>query len=1021
MKTLKVPEASQLEGNTQVEDEADATKHGPVPERSTQLPRPSKGGLKSGSPRNGTAGIADVPVPLLFCLSAYALLGSVTTLVGWFGNMPRLTDWFGTGISMLPNTAVAGALISVGVLLSLGTNLRAHHACRALALVVTFIGGATLLEHLFGVDFGLDRLFIDPQWGERAATTIGRMGPPACASFLLLGSAFWLFNSRARVRRFVPFFGLATLAISSLGIVGYLFHADPLFAHARLTGTSLQTATILFALGVAVIARMPEFEPMRTLRRDTAAGVLVRRALPFTILLPITLCGLFVIGRNALWFDRGMGAAMLALALLALFCGLLWWCSRAVRQHESVSNVAKTRLESLLSLMPAAVYACDAKGRITFYNPRAAELWGRKPKLNDDQERFCAVYKCWFGESLIKPEQTPMATAVREGKAFRGLEAIFERPDGTKLPVMVNIDPVFDAERKSAGAINVFQDITPIKRAEAALRVQQGQLEMELADSKLLREISATLVEEDNVEVLYQKLLDAAVGVMHSDMASMQVVDEKADGLRMLAWRGFGPDFGEIFKLNGRATRTSCSLARETKRRVVMSDVETCDFVTSSPVALEGHLKTGIRAVQSTPLLSRSGKMVGMLSTHWRQPYEPTERDLRLLDILARQAADLLERRQVHEKVATLAAVVENSGDAIITRNLDGLITNWNKGAERIFGYQAEEIIGKPVAVLIPLERQDEESTILARLGAGERVDHYETVRKGKDGALIDISLTVSLIRDAEGKVIGASKIARDVTELRKARETLARSHQELEKAVTERTASLTEAIAQMEEFSYSVSHDLRAPVRAMQGYAKVALEDYGSVLEAQGREYLNRIVRSGERMDRLIRDILTYSRLSRLENIVQPVALDMLVRDIISHYPEMQAARAQITLAGEMGSVMAHEPSLTQAISNLLANAVKFVAPGVKPEVRVYSEHRGDRLRLWFHDNGIGISPEYQHRLFGLFERIHPTEPYEGTGIGLAVVRKSVERMGGKVGMESNGQGSKFWIELPAAQVQVS
>jgi signal transduction histidine kinase len=139
-------------------------------------------------------------------------------------------------------------------------------------------------------------------------------------------------------------------------------------------------------------------------------------------------------------------------------------------------------------------------------------------------------------------------------------------------------------------------------------------------------------------------------------------------------------------------------------------------------------------------------------------------------------------------------------------------------------------------------------------------------------------------------------------------------------------------------------------------------------------------------------------------------------VRDIISHYPEMQPPRAEITMLGKLQSVIAHEPSLLQALSNLLSNAVKFVAPGVKPEVKLHSERQGNRLRLWVDDNGIGIKPEYRSRLFGLFERIHNGKQYEGTGIGLAIVRKSVERMGGKVGMESNGKGSQFWIELPSA-----
>src|SRR5204862_156663 len=194
------------------------------------------------------------------------------------------------------------------------------------------------------------------------------------------------------------------------------------------------------------------------------------------------------------------------------------------------------------------------------------------------------------------------------------------------------------------------------------------------------------------------------------------------------------------------------------------------------------------------------------------------------------------------------------------------------------FGYTAEETIGKPISMLIPAERQDEELGILAKLRQGQRIDHYETVRQRKDGTLLDVSLTVSPLRDASGRIVGASKIARDITELRKAREALAQSHQELEKRVAERTKSLTDAMAQMEEFSYSVSHDLRAPVRAMQGYAEAVLEDYADKLDPRGRDYLERILRGGSRMERLIHDVLTYSRLARCDIHLQPVSLQKLV-----------------------------------------------------------------------------------------------------------------------------------------------
>jgi PAS domain S-box-containing protein len=371
-----------------------------------------------------------------------------------------------------------------------------------------------------------------------------------------------------------------------------------------------------------------------------------------------------------------------------------------------------------------------------------------------------------------------------------------------------------------------------------------------------------------------------------------------------------------------------------------------------------------------------------------------------------------------------LAAVVESSDDAIITKDLDGIITSWNKSAERLFGYTAAEAIGEPVVMLIPEGRQDEEPNILARLRRGERIDHYETVRRRKDGSLLDISLTVSPVMNESGRIIGASKVARDITgrkrmdaELKRAWKQLAAANADLETRVAERTASLQRVIAQMEEFSYSVSHDLRSPIRAMKGFAAALLEDYGEKLDETGRDLLERIVRSGARMERLINDVLTYSRLARSEVELQPVAIDRLLPEIVQQYSEMQPPNAEVFIRQPLQPVMGHEASLTQAISNLLANAVKFVASETRPKIHVWTENRNGNVRLWVEDNGIGIKPQYHNRLFGMFERAHQSKHYEGTGIGLAIVRKAVEKMGGQVGVKSDGiSGSSFWIELPAA-----
>lgn len=236
----------------------------------------------------------------------------------------------------------------------------------------------------------------------------------------------------------------------------------------------------------------------------------------------------------------------------------------------------------------------------------------------------------------------------------------------------------------------------------------------------------------------------------------------------------------------------------------------------------------------------------------------------------------------------------------------------------------------------------------------------------------------------------------------------------ELEQRVEEHTANLRAAVSELEAYSYSISHDLRAPLRAMQTYANILLEDCGGEMNEDGREYLRRIMAASERMDRLIRDVLVFSRTARADKVLERVDLASLLAAVIETYPELRAARANIETVGPMHAPQANPAALTQCLANLLGNAIKFVPEGTSPQVRIWTEPKGDRVRLYVHDNGIGIAPELQEKIFGVFYQGTPALDGAGTGIGLAIVRKAIERMGGRVGLKSvPGKGSTFWLEL--------
>jgi PAS domain S-box-containing protein len=237
----------------------------------------------------------------------------------------------------------------------------------------------------------------------------------------------------------------------------------------------------------------------------------------------------------------------------------------------------------------------------------------------------------------------------------------------------------------------------------------------------------------------------------------------------------------------------------------------------------------------------------------------------------------------------------------------------------------------------------------------------------------------------------------------------------DLEETVRQRTVELQTKVGELEAFSYSVSHDLRAPLRAMQGYSRVLLEDHATELPPTAREYLQRIANSAERLDRLVSDILTYSRVTRGDIQNSAINMDSLIHEVVQAYPALKSA--DIEIKGPLHPVFGHEGSLIQCVSNLLGNAIKFVPETRKPHILIWTEPHNDRIRVNFQDNGIGISARDQERIFRIFEKASQTNNSEGTGIGLAIVRKAVERMNGATGVQSEpGHGSRFWIELPAA-----
>ena len=388
--------------------------------------------------------------------------------------------------------------------------------------------------------------------------------------------------------------------------------------------------------------------------------------------------------------------------------------------------------------------------------------------------------------------------------------------------------------------------------------------------------------------------------------------------------------------------------------------------------------------------------------------------------VQAEQLRELEEqhhRRQLAEAVDRLEAETKRNRffslavDMLAIAGFDGYFKQVNPTWLRTLGYSEEELKARPLIDFVHPE--DCQSTLreLKRLTLGSTTEYFENRYQCEDGSFRWLGWTAAPF-PAERLVY---IFARDITGQKQADAEIQHLNQELKQRVND----LMEVNKELEAFNYSISHDLRGPLRSMQGFASALLEEFQEPLGPIGREYAQRIVSSGRYMDTLLRDLLAYSRLTASELALSPIELEPLLADVIEQLQsEIKQKRATIVVEPPLDSVLGHASTLRHIFGNLIGNALKFTEPESAPRIRIFTESGADSVRVWVEDNGIGIAAEHQGRIFGLFERLHSGPNYSGTGVGLAIVRKGAERMGGRVGVDSKvGKGSRFWVELTAAQ----
>ncbi|MFL6274705.1 MAG: PAS domain S-box protein [Blastocatellia bacterium] len=639
----------------------------------------------------------------------------------------------------------------------------------------------------------------------------------------------------------------------------------------------------------------------------------------------------------------------------------------------------------------------DAEGNYLLQNRAHQTLLGYT-----DEELSGKSPAIHFGdEAFVRIAQELAATGT-----FRG--ELMSRPkDGKPISVELSAFAVNDDAGKPICFVGIKRNIEERKQVEQQLRDRIEQLQT-------IYHLSAAVSRAEALDEVYAEALDGLQRILKINKASILLFD--SDGvMRFKGWRGLSDEYRK-------AVEGHSPWSRETRnpQPIFVADVEE----TLSLGALrETVLREGIHALAFIPLVYQS-HLLGKLMVYYDAPHEFTEAEGQLAQTVASHVAFAIEQKQSEEALRRreqaslhLAAIVESSDDAIVSKALDGTILSWNKGAERIFGYPADEAVGRNIAMLIPEDRQDEEPQILSRIRRGERIDHYETIRRTKDGRKINISVTISPIKDSTGRIIAASKIARDITEQKQA-------EKEREQLLTRERAARADAETAnraKDQFLATVSHEVRTPLNAILGWARI-LHSGKLDGEMQARA-LETIDRNARAQAQIIEDLLDVSRIitGKLRLDARPIGLSSIIEaaaDAVRPAAHAKNIQLEMRLDYEAGPVSGDPDRLQQVVWNLMSNAIKFTPSG--GHVCVNLDRVGTEARISVTDTGRGISADFMPYLFDRFSQADSslTRKHGGLGLGLAIVRHLIELHGGTVGATSagEGQGATFEITLPLA-----
>jgi two-component system CheB/CheR fusion protein len=643
----------------------------------------------------------------------------------------------------------------------------------------------------------------------------------------------------------------------------------------------------------------------------------------------------------------------LAGTMISLLAESLHRTTRKAQEDEAREREQRERFRVTLDSIGDAVIATDARGQVTFMNRVAESLTGSayNDALGKPLEQVFQIVDEQTRRAVENPVRRALQQGVMVGPANH---AVLIARNGTARAIENKAAPMRTDENGTTGVVLVFRDITERRAADRDLLQSREQLRITLSSIG-----DAVVATDGEGRVTY--------------------VNPVAEGLLGYSLEQVtGRPLVEVFNIINEFTRQTA----ENPVERVLRDGYVVGLANHTLLLRADGTEVPIDD-SAAPINDASGRIVGVVLVF----------------------RDVTERRRAQRAQSMIAAIVESSDDAIISKDLEGRIRTWNVGAERLFGYREEEVIGRSITLLIPADHGDEETMILKRIRKGERVDHYETVRVRKDGRRIDVSLTVSPVRNADGVVVGASKIARDITERKRIE------------------GQLLEADKQKDNFLALLAHELRNPLAPISNAVKIL-----EITRPGDRDlltYCELIDKEMVQITRLLDDLLDVSRITRGKLTLQKERIDLATvvdSAVQTSRPVIDEAGHKLTvnLPPEPLMLDADPMRLAQVFLNLLNNAAKFTETG--GEIRLDVQRKENHAIARVIDSGAGISPDLLPRIFDMFvQGSTVTErKYGGLGLGLTLARDIVEFHGGNIEARSagSGEGSEFIVSVPLAGV---